>query len=32
VLERGKYAYLDRDANRLLTFVADQIPSFPQPK
>jgi hypothetical protein len=31
-LERGKYAYLDRDANRLFTFVADQIPSFPQRK
>jgi hypothetical protein len=31
-LERGKYAYLDRDANRLFTFVANQIPSFPEPK
>ncbi len=31
-LERGQFAYLDRDANRLFTFVADQIPSFPQRK
>jgi hypothetical protein len=25
----GKYGYLDKDARRLATFVADQIPSFP---
>jgi hypothetical protein len=31
-LERGQFAYLDRDANRLFTFVADQIPSFPEHK
>ena len=28
----GKYGYLDKDARRLATFVADQIPSFPVPK
>ena len=31
-LERGKYAYLDRDANRLFMFVADQIPNFGEQK
>ena len=31
-LEERKYAYLDRDAQRLLLFVADQIPDFPQSK
>ncbi len=28
-LEEGKYAYLDRDAERLVVFVARQIPTFP---
>jgi hypothetical protein len=27
-LEERKYAYLDRDAERLLVFVADQVPDF----
>ena len=31
-LDKGKFAYLDRDASRLFTFVADQIPSLPQPQ
>jgi hypothetical protein len=30
-LEQRKYAYLDRDAQRLFTFVANQFPDFPQP-
>ena len=30
-LDQRKYAYLDRDANRLLTFVAKQLPTFPAP-
>jgi hypothetical protein len=29
VLDERKYAYLDRDAKRLLLFVADQFPEFP---
>jgi hypothetical protein len=29
-LDERKYAYLDRDAMRLLVFVADQLPEFPQ--
>ena len=29
VLDERKYAYLDRDAKRLLIFVADQFPEFP---
>jgi hypothetical protein len=28
-LDRGKFAYLDRDAEKLLTFVARQLPSLP---
>ena len=28
-LDERKYAYLDRDAKRLLVFVADQFPEFP---
>jgi len=31
-LEERKYAYLDRDAQRLLMFVADQLPDLPQQK
>jgi len=31
-LEEGKYAYLDRDARKLMLFVADQLPDFPQQK
>ena len=27
-LEEGKYGYLDRDAQRLAIFVADQLPTF----
>ncbi len=26
----GRYAYLDRDAERFVSFVADQVPQFPQ--
>ena len=28
-IEQRKFAYLDRDANRLFTFVSKQIPTFP---
>jgi hypothetical protein len=31
-LDRGKFAYLDRDAERLLTFVARQLPGLPTPQ
>ena len=31
-LEERKYAYLDRDAKKLLAFVADQLPSLPETK
>lgn len=31
-LEERKYAYLDRDARKLLVFVADQLPSLPEGK
>ncbi len=29
VLDERKFAYLDRDAKKLLVFVADQFPDFP---
>jgi hypothetical protein len=32
MLVERKYAYLDRDARRLLIFVADQFPEFPGPQ
>ena len=28
-LDKGKYAYLDRDAQKLVSFVTNQFPSFP---
>ena len=28
-LEKGRYAYLDKDAQRFVSFVADQVPRFP---
>ena len=31
-LEAGKYAYLDRDAHKLIIFVADQLPDFSEQK
>ena len=30
-LEAGKYAYLDRDAQKLWIFVANQLPTLPDP-
>jgi hypothetical protein len=32
ILASRKYAYLDRDAKKLWTFVADQLPDLPEPR
>ena len=31
-LNQRKYAYLDRDAEKLVSFVTNKFPSFPNPQ